>query len=154
MKCDEFVSGLVKNIKSAHNCARKSLKTSLKRIKRNYDLRVLLRPNAEGDINYLLDMASVQGKSRNVSSLERSSSDCENLSTYLYRVKLRNAVFCVNHDRMMPCNDMKVPEWITKYKKSKTEMVDRDEEDDLEEYCICKKLCSGRFMIQCDYCDE
>ena len=59
----KYVSGLVKTIKSAHDCARNSLKTSLKRIKRNYDLRVLLKPYAEGDIIYLLDTASVKGKS-------------------------------------------------------------------------------------------
>ena len=37
-------------------------------MKRNYDLRVLLRPYAEGDIIYLLDTASVKGKSRKLSA--------------------------------------------------------------------------------------
>ena len=60
----EYVSGLMKTMENAHECARSTLKTSLKRMKRNYDLHVLLRPYAEGDIVYLLDMASVKGKSR------------------------------------------------------------------------------------------
>ena len=68
------------------------------------------------------------------------------LSAYLYRVKLRNAVFTANHDRMMPCNIRKVPEWITRYKMSKTEEDDQDEEDDQKEYCVCKKPYGGRFM--------
>ena len=150
----EYVSGLVKTIKSAHDCARNTLKTSLKRMKRNYDLRVLLRPYAEGDIIYLLDTASAKGKSRKLSAPWKGPAlIVKKLSAYLYRVKLRNAVFGVNHDRMMPCNDRKVPEWIDKYKKSNSE-EEQDEEDDLKQYCICKKPYSGRFMIQCDYCDE
>ena len=60
----EYVSGLMKTMENAHECARSALKTSLKRMKRNYDLRVLLRPYAEADIVYLLDMASVKGKTR------------------------------------------------------------------------------------------
>ena len=66
---------------------------------------------------------------------------------------MRNAVFRVNHDRLMPCKDRKVPERITKY-KSKGEANDQDEEDDLTEYCVCKKPYRERFMIQCDYCGE
>ena len=54
---------------------------------------------------------------------------------------------------MMPCNDKKVPKWINKYKKSKSE-EEQDKEDDLKQYCVCKKMYSDRFMIQCDYCDE
>ena len=76
------------------------------------------------------------------------------LSPYQYRVKLRNAVFVVNHDKMMPCKDRKVPEWISKFKRSKEAEDDQDEEDDQKEYCVCRKPYSGRFMIQCDFCDE
>ena len=88
-------------MKSAHECARKSLKTSLNRMKRNYDLRVLLRPYAEGDIIYLLDTASVKGKSRKLSAPWKGPAlIVEKLSAYLYRVKLRNAV-----SLYLACND-------------------------------------------------
>ena len=50
----EYVSGLMKTMENAHECARSILKTSLKRMKRSYDLRVLRRPYAEGDSVYLL----------------------------------------------------------------------------------------------------
>ena len=60
----EYVSSLMKTMENAHECARSTLKTSLKRIKRSYGLRVLLRSYAEGDSVYLLDTASVKGKSR------------------------------------------------------------------------------------------
>ena len=64
----EYVAGLMDNIKKAHVCARSTLKTSLKRMKRYYDLRILQRPYAEGDIIYLLDTASVKGKSRKLTA--------------------------------------------------------------------------------------
>ena len=151
----EYVSGLMKTMENPHECARSTLKTSLKRMKRNYDLRVLLRPYAEGDSVYLLDTASVKGKAQKLLAPWKGPAlIMKKLSSYLYRVKLRNAVFVVNHDRMMPCKDRKVPEWITKFKKSKEVVQDQDEEDDQKEYCVCRKPYSGRFMIQCDFCDE
>ena len=88
--------------KNAHDCARNTLKTSLKRMKRNYDLRVLQRPYAEGDVIYLLDTATVKGKSRKLSAPWKGPAVIvKKLSAYQYRVKLRNAVFVVNHDRMI-----------------------------------------------------
>ena len=39
-----YVTELVETMKRAHETARKNLKTSSKRMKRAYDLRVLLRP--------------------------------------------------------------------------------------------------------------
>ena len=60
----EYVSSLMKTMENAHECARSTQKTSLERMKRSYDLRVLLRPYTEGDSVYLSDTASVKGKSR------------------------------------------------------------------------------------------
>ena len=151
----EYVSGLMKTMENAHECAKSTLKTSLKRMKRSYDLRVLRRPYAEGDSIYLLDTASVKGKSRKLLAPWKCPAlIVKKLSAYLYRVKLRNAVFVVNHDRMMPCKDRKVPEWITKFKSPNEIVQDQDEEDDQKEYCVCRKPYRGRFMIQCDFCDE
>ena len=39
-------------------------------------------------------------------------------------------------------------------KNSKEVVQDQDEEDDQKEYCVCRKLYSGRFMIQRDFCGE
>ena len=70
-------------------------------MKRNYDLCVLLRPYAEGDIIYLLDTASVKGKSRKLSAPWKGPAlIVKKLSAYLYRVKLRNAV-----SLYLACND-------------------------------------------------
>ena len=103
-------------MKRAHETARKNLKTSIKGMKRAYDLRVLLRPYKEGDIVYLLDTASHKGKSHKLSSPWKGPGIITNkLSVYLYRIMLRNAVLVTNHDRMMPCKDRKLPGWIVKF---------------------------------------
>ena len=121
----EYVSGLMETMKSAQDCARNTLKTSLKS---NYYLRVLQRPYAEGGVIYLLDTASVKGKSRKLSAPWKDPAVIvKKLSAYQYRVKLCNAVFVVNHDRMMPCKARKVPEWITKFKRSEEAVEDQDE---------------------------
>lgn len=153
---ENYVADLTKTMKTAHESARLSLRTSMKRMKRNYDLRVLQRPYAEGDVVYLLDTATLKGKSRKLSSPWKGPGIIvKKLSAYLYRIKLRNAVLVINHDRMMPCKDRKLPDWIVKFRKSpKEEDQDQNEEDDKTEYCICRKSYSGRFMIQCDFCNE
>ncbi|KAH3831633.1 hypothetical protein DPMN_104903 [Dreissena polymorpha] len=64
----EYVSTLIENIQQAHDTARRTLKTSMKRMKRNYDLRVLQRPYAEGDIVYILDTGVLKGKCKKLCS--------------------------------------------------------------------------------------
>ena len=126
-------------------------------MKRAYDLRVLLRPYKEGDIVYLLDTASHKGKSRKLSSPWKGPGIItKKLSVYLYRIMLRNAVLVTNHDRMMPCKDRKLPGWIVKFQKSSgmKDDIDHEEENSDKAYCSCRKPYGGRFMIQCDFCEE
>ena len=88
-----YVNDLVENIQSAHDSARRNLKTSLKRIKKNYDLKILLRPYAEGDVVYLLDTAVSKGQSRKLSSPWKGPAIIiKKLSSYIYRVKLHKSV--------------------------------------------------------------
>ena len=62
---DQFVAKLTKNIQAAHNAARQTLTTSLKRMKKDYDLRgILRRPFNKGGIVYLLDTVALKGKCR------------------------------------------------------------------------------------------
>ena len=151
---NEYVAKLTSSIQKAHDTARKTLKTSLHRMKRDYDLRVLERSYEEGDLVYLLDTASVKGKCRKLSPPWKGPSVItKKVSASLFRVKLKNAIFVVNHDRLKPCSDRKVPAWIMKWKSSPDVGVLPDEGDD-EAYCLCRTPWQGRFMIQCDYCDE
>jgi len=150
---DEFVCDLLGTISLAHETARANLRTASKRMKRDYDVRVLLRPYQEGDVVYLMDTAVLKGKCRKLCSPWKGPGVIsKKLSAYLYQVKLRNSVFVVNHDRMMPCRDRKLPAWIVQHRSQ--DQVDPDNLEDEELHCVCEKPWQGRFMIQCDFCDK
>ncbi|KAL8614663.1 hypothetical protein ACOMHN_051115 [Nucella lapillus] len=111
----DYASCLVKNLQEAHTVAREHLKTSLRRMKRDYDLKVLLRAYSKGDLVYLLDTAVGKGKCRKLcSSWKGPGIIMRKLSASLYQIKLRNSVFVTNHDRLKPCRDRKIPAWIQK----------------------------------------
>lgn len=159
---DEYVSSLVQSLQNAHKTAREHLKTTQKNMKRNYDLKIMLRSYAEGDIVYILDSAVLKGKCRKLCSPWKGPGIIvKKLSPYVYRVKLRNSIFVTNHDRLMPCRDRTLPDWVRRSKSNGEssagqefdETQDKDA-DDSELYCVCRKPWSGRFMIQCDFCSE
>jgi len=111
---DQFVSHLSESIQKAHGSTRSTLKTTSEQMKRDCDLKVLLRPYHEGDVVYLMDTAVLKGKCRKLCSPWKGPAlIVKRLSAYLYRVKLKNSVMVVNHDSMMPCRDRKLPRWIT-----------------------------------------
>ncbi|KAL8604519.1 hypothetical protein ACOMHN_015803 [Nucella lapillus] len=150
----DYAFCLVKNLQEAHTVAREHLKTSLRRMKRDYDLKVLLRAYSKGDLVYLLDTAVGKGKCRKLCSPWKGLGIIvRKLSASLYQIKLRNSVFVTNHDRLKPCRDRKIPAWIQKY-GSTPEVSEDSESVDEGVYCMCRKPWSGRFMIQCDYCLE
>ena len=53
----------------AHNTARINLGTSLRRMKRNYDVQGLDRVYEEGDLVYIHDTAVLKGKCRKLCAL-------------------------------------------------------------------------------------
>ena len=77
----------------------------------------------------------------------------EAISASLFRVKLQKSMLVVNHDRMKLCRDRRLPEWITKWLENPDD-VKKVVEDKAIRYCLCRKPWQGRFMIQCDGCDE
>jgi transposase InsO family protein len=150
---EAYVAELIGKIQVAHDVARSTLKTSTKRMKRSYDLRILERPYKEGDVVYLLDTASIKGKCKKLKSPWKGPGVIvEKLSACVYRVKLQRALFVTNHDRMKPCHDRKLPAWVQKWQANPS-VSDEPAKDDGIVYCSCKKAWSGRFMIQCDFCD-
>jgi ketosteroid isomerase-like protein len=151
---DDFVAKLTSQMQKAHDTARTTLKTSLKRMKRNYDLRILERQYEEGDVVYLLDSATLKGKCKKLCSPWKGPAVIvKKLSVSLFRVKLRNAIFVVNHDRLKPCHDRNMPAWIQQWQQKPVD-ADSSTDEDKALYCLCRKPWQGRFMIQCDYCDE
>ena len=151
---DDYVSKLTSRIQTAHDTARTKLQSNLERMKRDYDVRILTRNYDEGDIVYLLDSATVKGKCKKLSSPWKGPGlIVKKISASLFRIKLKNAILVVNHDRMKPCKTQKLPAWILNWKPD-TNQGGAGEDDDKKEYCLCRKPWQGRFMIQCDQCDE
>ena len=64
------------------------------------------------------------------------------LSPVVFRLRHRNAVFTVNHDRLNKCK--------TRGAAGQSVPVRLDKES----CCLCRKPDDGKFMIQCDRCDE
>ena len=151
---EEYVVTLMTNIQGAHNAARDKLRTSLKRMKRDYDVRVLQRKYSVGDLIYLLDTAAKKGKCKKLCSPWKGPAVViKVLSASLYQVKLHKSVFVVNHDRMKPCKDRDIPGWVATWLANPTQ-DDTDKGDDGTPYCVCRRPWQGQFMIQCDGCDE
>ena len=150
----EYIQGLVSTMERAHETARQSMKTASNRMKRNYDLRILERNYEVGDTVYLLDTATVKGKCKKLSPPWKGPAVIvSKLSSYHFRVKLRNAVFVVNHDRIKPCGDRDLPHWIKAFNKCSSDEGKQVTGDD-RIYCFCRQPWQGRFMIQCDHCQE
>ena len=66
---DGYVAKLTEYIQVAHNTARINRGTSLRRMKRNYDVQVLERVYEEGDLVYIHDTAVLKGKCRKLCAL-------------------------------------------------------------------------------------
>ena len=150
---DLYVKDLVKNMKKAHDTARATLKTSQRIMKAKYDLRVLKRLYQEGDVVYLLDTASVKGKCKKLSPPWKGPAlITKRITSALFRIKLKNAMFVVNHDRIKPCRARALPNWIVNFKLHSDD-TDQDMEDS-KIYCSCRTAWNNQFMIQCDFCQE
>jgi transposase InsO family protein len=148
---DGYVAELVQNMHDAHEFARKKLETSLTNMKRDYDVKVFEKQYKVGDPVYILDTATIKGKCRKLMSPWKGPGVIsKKITPYVYQVKLRNSVIVINHDRIKPCKNAKLPAWINNWKPDDSD----DEEDDDTPYCVCREPYYGRFMIQCDICDE
>ena len=151
---EEYVNDLAAQIKKAHEVARKTLKTSQRAMKRNYDLRVLQRTYREDDLIYMLDTATTKGRCKKLSPPWKGPGIITRVNTpSLFRVKLRNAEMTANHDRLKPCRDRVIPRWIRTFIDNPMQGEEQRVEDS-KLYCICKQPCADQFMIQCDYCAE
>ena len=148
-----YVGKLTANLQKAHEVARSNLKTTTKRMKREYDLRILERNYEVGDVVHILDTASVKGQCKKFRPPWRGPGIIvKKFSTYWFRVKLRNAIMVLNHDRIKLCKDRTLPAWIRQWKENP--QTDEEILSSGKEYCTCRKRWKGRFMIQCDDCDE
>ena len=137
---DEYSANLAEDVRRAHDAARTTLRSTQRRMKRDYDIKVHLRQFQEGDRVYLLDSATPKGKCKKLLPPWKGPAlIVKRYTPYLYRIVYRNKALTFNHDRLKKCTDLSetpTPSW----KKNA--------------YCFCRKADDGAFMIQCDGCDE
>ncbi|XP_072176982.1 uncharacterized protein [Diadema setosum] len=141
----EYSMSLVDSMSKAHKAARETLRSTQRRMKRDYDVRSHRRQFSEGDLVYILDSAKIKGVCKKLSSPWKGPARIrQRLSPDLYRVELRNIVSTRHHDRLKPCRDRDIPAWCRKDSHPREDAL----------YCICHGPDNGAFMIQCDYCAE
>ncbi|VDI00653.1 Hypothetical predicted protein [Mytilus galloprovincialis] len=159
---EKYVSDLEEAIQGAHELARANLKTAQERLKRDYDLKVVVKRFKVGDLVYQLDTATIKGKCRKLTpSWKGPGVVVESLTPYLYRVKMKTAMVVAHHDRIKLCKDREVPNWC---KKLQAQVLSRNwkEIEELEPkgkrgkniYCSCRGPDDGGLMIRCDECRE
>jgi ribosomal protein L21E len=160
LNMDDYVVETEKAIKIAHNVARQNLRSSQKRMKRDYDLRLNIKQYKPGDMVYILDSAQQKGTCKKLAPPWKGPGIIiEKLTPYLYRIKLQRAVFVSNHDKLAPCKSREIPKWLEKYQNNFSLLLKNIPKLDTDGkcstlYCLCRKPYSGQFMINCDYCQE
>jgi hypothetical protein len=96
---DVYVADLQKSMLLDHETARSQLRTTEKRLKRDYDLKIRSHTYEVGDFVNLLDTATVKGKCWKLSpSWKGPGLFVQKLSDHLHRVHIRKSVMLTNHD--------------------------------------------------------
>ncbi len=135
-----YAAELTTQMQRSHETARQRLQTTTSRMKRDYDLRLLERNYEVRHSVYLLDTAVLTGKCRKLCPPWKGPGVIvTKLSSYLFRVKLRNATFVVNHDRIKPCKDRTLPQW-TRLWKNNPGKDDATARGNDRVYCPCQGL--------------
>ena len=151
---DDYVSKLRQALRTSHEIARDTLKTTQEIMKRDYDLKIFEKQYKPGDFVYVLDTATIKGKNRKLSPPWKGPGIIiQKLTPYVYKVKLKSVIFTTSHDRLKPCSDRNIPAWLERCKHR----IDNGEDVSIsstDSYCICGGPDTGQFMIQCDICDE
>lgn len=143
----DYVARLKKSIQISHEIVRNTLKTTQYLMKRNYDLRIRENQYKKGNFVYVLDTAVVKGKNRKLSSPWKGTDIIAAvLSPYFYKVKMKCVMFPANHDRLKPCNDRKIPEWLERC----THRIDNGEDisrlKNSDSNCLCGGPAFGFMM--------
>ncbi len=146
----QYVSELETAITSAHHTAREKLKTTQQRMKKDYDLKVLEKCYSVGDPVYILDTSSMKGKGRKLRPPWKGPGIIlENISAAVYRIKHKNTVFTMNHDRIKLCRDRQLPAWIVRLRNNAEllqETLKAAKRNSALEtvYCHCRKPDDGK----------
>lgn len=120
----EYLHKLEEAIGTAHCTAREALKQSQKRQKRAYDVRTYTSHYEIGDIVYLIDSSTKIRESKKLKPIFKGPYLVTKvLSPILFKIKNRKKEFVVHHDRIKPCNDRVLPDWL---QRLRTELLRLD----------------------------
>ena len=143
--CDDYVTKLEADIQQAHIQARETLKVSQKRMKKDYDIKARRYTYKQGDAVYILDKASIKGRSDKLRSPWKGPGLVKAVLTpYLVEVQLRGRSMVLNHDSLKPCRDGTLPVWLSKARGKLGEQP---------VFCKCHQPARGD-MVQCGVCLE
>jgi ketosteroid isomerase-like protein len=155
---DEYVIGLEKAIRNAHEVARNTFNSTQKKMKRDYDVKILEKQYEKGDLVYVFYTASIKGKCKKLSPpWKELGVVMDRLTPYIYKIKLQRVIFTANHDRLKTCRDRKIPVWLQKCQarmnRGENVLQPKDEKE-RKKYCICRGPDTGETMIGCDHCKD
>jgi hypothetical protein len=126
-------------------------------MKRHYDVKIHKRQIEVGDVVYILNAATVKGQSRKLGPPWKGPAVVGvRISPYLYKIRLQRESVTTNHDRMKPCKITALPAWVKRIQRQLTssELSKQEDQSAVELFCICNGPDTGKFMVQCDTCDE
>lgn len=156
VETDDYVARLEKSMKSAHETARRTLKSNVSIMKRNYDVKLHMRQFEIGDAVYILNAVTTKGQSRKLGPPWKGPAVVEaRISPYLYRIRLQRGSVTTNHDRMKLCKITHLPAWVKKVQRQVKSSEHSDQDNTATDlYCVCNGPDTGQFMVQCDHCDD
>ena len=114
---DEYSKKLKEAVLSARDTAREKLHTSQRKMKRDYDIKVLEKPYKVGDLVYILDKTTVQGISRKLRAPWKGPVVViEKITPYVYKVRNNHKEIVVHYDMIKICKDRELPRWASIYR--------------------------------------
>lgn len=151
----EYIERLKEALHQAHEIARRTLKTTQRHMKKDYDLKLHKNEYKPGDLVYILDMAHVKGRSKKLDPPWKGPGIIvEKVTSYVYKIKLEKKVVVLNHDRLKKCDSRTISPWLQRA-QNRIREGENIMEDSNEIYCVCRRgYTEGEFMIECDICDE
>lgn len=164
----EYLRDLRAAITESHLLARSKLRTALKVMKREYDLRARSSKFQEGDAVYLLDSASAIGRCKKLCPIWKGPwLVIKKWSPNRFTIQDPRRTLVIHHDKIKLWTDRRLPLWLLRKKKmlSNSQVTPRSvthrdspqtESPDSEVplYCLCREPDDGSLMIICDSCEE
>ena len=131
-ECDVevYVASLSKSMVECHRLARNKLRSTQKRQKVDYDVKLKQNLYDTGDLVYEVNSATKIGLSQKLEKIWKGPFLITKvLSPLLYVIRGRKKEKVVHHDRIKTCNDRAIPLWMSRMRNRFLQGEDLQEED-------------------------